>query len=497
MRLPILYGRDIERDFSKEFKYITERIGATGKTWDGCVDSSTADVSENEIMEMDIAKESISYEASDRIIHSMGKSSPEILAAKHGMIDNIVSAVVYPERGNIDRIIDALRLHGMKILPYGGGSSVNGSLKVYDGHHTVSMDMRKFNEVVMGSHFAIVGSGVRGSELEAQLWRSGYTCGNFPESFQYSTVGGWVATGAVGQESNQYGGMENLVLGITLRNSRGWVRDQSVPRQSAGASAKNISLGTAGRPGIITDVIMKTFRLPTRRYYASYFFPTFRDGLRALSKLRRFPTIARLSDETETEFGLDSSEGNLPVQLFRHYLDMRRVGKGAMLIVINNNFQWKEHMENAVFGGSIPAKTWERDRYSRPGLANLLWKAGYVPDTLETSAHWEDLFDLYSDAVKIFRETSQELNFRGEIMAHISHLYESGACIYFTFIISQEYDREVETLKIVRDRLIRTFLRHNGAVTHHHGIGALFKDYVDSGHSQLFSSVSDELIQGI
>ena len=499
MSISVLYGRDINKDFTMEFNFATRKIGKPGTAWDGnlSVPSDSAQKYSWQIPEHVVAATGMSTVLDDRLIHSMGKSSPEILAAKHGIVGQVVCGVLYPDSGSLEASVRTLLENDLKTIPYGGGSSVNGSLIPYVGHETVSIDMKNFSSIHIGKNFVRAGSGVTGSDLEAALWKAGYTCGNFPESFRYSTVGGWVATGAVGQESNQYGGIRDIALSVSLLTSSGRIEDINVPSQSAGITALDISLGSAGSTGIITDVTLKTFRIPRRRYYHSYFFRSFEDGLKALQESERPPTVARLSDETETEFAIRSNAAGVVQKLFRAYLDVRGMGNGAILIVVNNEAPWKMGTSGSVYSGGIPAKMWERDRYLRPGLANLLWKAGYIPDTLETAANWEYLPDLYRDVRESFSEMKKQYDFNGIIMAHISHLYRSGACIYFTFVLSTVFKREIETLDAVRDGIIKAFLRNHGAITHHHGMGALFRPYLDGSHMSLMKRIRDPMYGGV
>ncbi|MEM0157339.1 MAG: FAD-binding oxidoreductase [Thermoplasmataceae archaeon] len=499
MSISVLYGRDISKDFSAEFNFAARKIGGPGTAWDGTLTLHPGIKLQDSarISGQVVATAGISTDLEDRVIHSMGKSSPEILAAKHGSPGQLVGGVIYPDRGSLEHSIRAILENGLKVIPYGGGSSVNGSLKPDSVHETISVDMKNFSSISIGKNFVRAGSGVTGSDLEAALWKAGYTCGNFPESFRYSTVGGWVATGAVGQESNQYGGIRDIALSISLLTSSGQIEDINVPSQSSGTTALDISLGSAGSTGIITDVTLKTFRIPRRRYYHSYLFKTFEDGLSALQQIEKVPTVARLSDETETEFAIRSSNAGGIQKLFRSYLDIRGVGNGAILIVVNNEDPWRMGIPGSVYAGGIPARLWERDRYLRPGLANVLWKAGYIPDTLETAANWEYLPDLYRDVRESFYQMKEQYGFNGVIMAHVSHLYRSGACIYFTFVISTEFNREIEILSAVRDGIIRAFLRHHGAITHHHGMGSLFRQYLDSEHVSLMNKVRDPMYGGV
>lgn len=497
MRIPVLYGSDIRKDFSSEVRYVAERLGVTlSESWDGKGELDFPETSKEireELLSF-IPEANLSFDTGERFLHSVGKSSPEILMVKHGSVTRIVDAVVYPEYGNLERILSGLLEHGYGATIFGGGTSVSGSLMPGSGKKNVAISTSRFKKARVWANYAVLGAGMRGPEAEETLNAHGYTLGNFPESFIFSTVGGWLATKAVGQESNQYGGIENMVIGARMTTSTGEIHDGIVPRESVGMDTKDIALGSDGRYGVITDVAVRTSLLPRDRYYDSRIYRTFRDGIAALSRTIRYPTVARLSDEVETEFALKGAGNSTAMNVFRKYIGMRGYGNGALLVVVNNDSPGEVVTTGSMGTGKEPARTWIRGRYSRPGIANVLWKNGLVPDTLETSATWDRIYGLYTNVKKNFHALRDELSFRGEIMAHISHLYREGACIYFTYIFS--HDDEQGTLGRIRDTIIRSFIESGGAVTHHHGYGRFFSPYMDPRLLELQNRIADPLFGG-
>lgn len=496
MKVPVLYGSETGQDFSHQVKYITDKLGILPETvWDGNAVfdfPSTGDSIREELLQF-IPQENISFEPDDRFLHSLGKSSPEILMAKHSAISRIVDAVIYPDYENISEILKKLLERKFHAIIFGGGTSVSGSLLVKEKEKIVSIDTGKFRKVEFGQGTATMGSGFTGAQAEAVVNRYGYTLGNFPESFIHSTIGGWVATKATGQESNQYGGIEKLTLGVTIVTSSGEISDSQLPRRSTGLEVKDVALGSDGRYGLITDVTMKLFPIPGRRYFSSRIFHTFQDGILALSRSKQFPSVARLSDELETEFAINGSGDSSAIRFYRGYLKARGFGNGALLVIVNNDTVRNPVLSGSMSGGSTPAKKWIEGRYTRPGIANRLWKLGMVPDTLETSTTWDNMYNLYSRTREKFYALKDELGFAGEIMAHLSHMYPTGACIYFTFIFKS--DSETDTLERIRDGLVRAFTENGGAVTHHHGTGAFFRKYVDRDTLLLQEKLDDPLFR--
>ncbi len=497
MRVPVLYGQDDGKGFQNEIRYISGRFQWDLKQdWDGQAEIDFPDTPEEIRKELlgFLTPEEIDFSLEARFLHSLGKSSPEILMAKHGKLSRIVDAVIYPKEEKVQTLLSDLLKHDYRAIIYGGGTSVSGSLLPFGKGKIVSIDTKNLRKFDARENFAIVGSGLRGVEAERAVNKLGLTFGNFPESFLHSTVGGWVSTKATGQESNYYGGIENMLLGVKMETSQGTLHDDLVPRESAGLQPKDMALGGDGKNGLITEVALKTFPGPVNRYFQSRIYNSFYDGIMALSRMRVFPAVARLSDEMETEFALMGAGDSASIRFFRKYISLRGYSKGALLIIMNNNHVVLPEHKYSMSAGSRPAKSWYKGRYARPGLANVLWKSGLVPDTLETSATWGNIWKLYTETRKAFYDFKNGQGFQGEIMAHISHLYRQGACIYFTFILKG--DDELELLQETRDRLIRTFMANGGSVTHHHGKGKFFSQYMDPLLLRQQASYEDPLLGG-
>lgn len=496
MKVSVLYGSGQGEGYSAEVKYVGAKLGLEMReVWDGTSTRDYPDPPETTREELlsFVQTSDITFDPTVRFLHSIGKSAPEIVMAKHGKIEKIVDAVIFPQRENAAKILSKLLKLGYSARIFGGGTSVSGTLLVQGAGKIVSIDTSRFRGINIGDGYAIIGSGLNGKEAESELNRHGLTLGNFPESFEHSTVGGWVSTKAIGQESNQYGGMEQLTLGVKVITSEGEVEDRSITRESAGLGVKDIALGSDGRYGLISEVTLKTFHLPRKKYFSSRIYKSFKDGILELSKTRDFPTIARLSDELETELALKSAGDTPLVRSFKKYISLRGYSTGALLIAINNDFKKHVRIGNSMNTGGAPARSWEKGRFQRPAIGNMLWKRGLIPDTLETSAPWINLPQLYDEVRAKFYSARREIGFSGEIMAHLSHMYREGACIYFTFIIAHE--DELATLAVVREAMIRAFIANGGSVTHHHGYGRFFSEYLDQKVLALQNRLRDPLFQ--
>ena len=460
--------------------------------WDGRarIPELKMDANLESLLETVLKKDSFTLNPEERFIHSIGQSSLEICSIRDGIFPDIVDAVVTPEYKEILPLMKIAMENKMKMNIYGGGTSVTGG-HVFKRHGVVlSMDTKKLKEFRRGSGYVVLGAGFRGQEAENLLNTHGLTLGNFPESMQFSTIGGWIATRASGQESNQYGDIENILLSAKILRSDGEIVQSIFPRESAGLDAKDLALGSEGRRGLVTEAVLNTYRSPANRSFSSYFFRSFSDGIKALRNLKKVPSVLRLSDEMETAFSLDTSDDSMMKNMLKGYVSARGAGKGSLLIVMNNDASAVLNIPGAIYTGPAIGRKWYRERYMRPYLGNELWKRGIVPDTLETSVSWDNMDTLHSRVSEVFSEKISELGLKGILFSHISHVYNSGSSIYFTFMLNR---CRTENLLELREAMVRTFLQCGGSISHHHGLGSYLSGYVEDPLKTIERSMHDPL----
>ena len=496
-RVFVLYGEPVSYDTESSSVSSLERmVGGRikGDAWDGYIDFSEPEDPDTAKMvnSGNTGVGEISYDPGLRFSRSVGKSSMEIAMLSENRIPAIADAVLFPRENEVAGMMHSLRNLGIKASIYGGGTSVTGGLSPGSGQHFVSIDASHLKSFSMHGRIAVVGGGMTGFDAESEAEKLGLTLGFFPESFMHSTVGGWVSSMASGQESNRYGDIEDIVLGVELVRSDGTITDPVTPRSSTGITARSIALGSEGRNGIISKVYMKTSSKPARRKYASFIFRSFRDAIDSLSRLESFPDVLRVSDSLETELALSEAGNGLLKRVLERYLNLRGFSKGCIAVVIDSGDSYRQIDDRAARIVSAPAKIWERTRYERPLIANLLWKSGLVVDTLETSVSWDKAYDLYEGVNREFREILSSEGIRGIIMSHMSHQYREGCCLYFTFMLNTA--KRTEHLKLARDRIISSFLKNGGSISHHHGIGTQLSGYVDSTHRNLMNILADPVL---
>jgi len=437
-----------------------------------------------------LKKTNFTLNPEERFVHSFGQSSLEICRIRDGILPDIVDAVVFPEYSEIKPLLKLALENRFQVTIYGGGTSVTGGHVFKRRGTVISLDTKNLKEFRRGSGYVILGAGFKGQEAENLLNTHGLTLGNFPESMQFSTIGGWIATMASGQESNQYGDIENILLSARVSRSDGEVLQPIVPRESSILDAKSLALGSEGRRGIITEAVLNTYRSPANRSFSSYFFRTFSQGINAIRKIRNIPSVIRLSDEPETMFSMDTADENTMKKVLRGYISVRGAQKGSMLIVMNNDASALLNIPGAIYTGPQIGRKWFRERYVRPYLGNELWKMGVVVDTLETSVSWDNIETLHSRVSREFAEKTSEMGLKGIILSHISHVYNSGSSIYFTFMMRK---CSPEKLQDLRHTLIRTFIQCGGSLTHHHGTGSYLSEYIENPVKNIEKGMQDPL----
>lgn len=358
---------------------------------------------------------------------------------------------------------------GYGVIARGGGSGVCGA--VVPGEGTVVLDMTKMDQIDIDPSSMVVrtGAGTYGPALEDALNAKGLTLGHVPQSFHLSTVGGWVATKATGQLSTRYGGIEDRLLGMTAVLADGdVVSNRPVPRSSAGPDWWRMFLGAEGTLGVVTEVVLSAFPVPPQSKWLEVKFGSFNAGLafaRELIVAGVRPAVARVYDTPDASVNFGALGVASPLGVFRfegieelvsaeHDVALR-LASDHEVVQIGAGDHWWEHRFKA-------ADTY-RQILSGEGAIGPLG----VADTMEVAAFWPDLPGLYEEVVAAMGDQVDVL------MAHASHLYMSGANIYFTFLIASakdEHDAEQRYHDAWRAGA-DAVERRGATVSHHHGIG--------------------------
>lgn len=409
----------------------------------------------------------------ERATHSLGKGYRDLVRMRRGEVPNPTDAVVYPQsEGQVAAVLDAARKRDIAVIPFGGGTSVVGGVEPEGEGPVVTLDLGRMNRVLRVdrvAHTALVEAGVLGPSLEAQLNAEGFTLGHFPQSFEFSSLGGWIATRSAGHNSTLYGKIEDRVQSARLLFPGGELTTPQVPAAAAGPDLAQLVTGSEGILGVITQATMRLSPVPAQSDYRGYLFPSFEAGIEAAREIMQSelrPAILRLSDEAETEVNIAMQGGPEGVRA-----GLLIVGFAGEEDRVSTDWQRAEPILARQEGrslGSGPGEAWERSRYELPYLRDTLLDHAILVDTLETATTWGRYLSLYRSVQEAL---AQALGDRGLVMAHLSHSYPDGASVYYTFLAPQTEGRELEQWEAAKSAATQAIVDGGGALSHHHGIG--------------------------
>ena len=424
-----------------------------------------------------------------RVAHAAGRSYPDLVRLRSGRVTG-PDAVVYPANHEETlAVVQACSEAGVAVVPFGGGTSVVGGVEPASGafDSVVAVDLARaaglmgLDEV---SLIARVGAGTTGPALEAALAGYGLTLGHLPQSWEFVTIGGSVATRSAGQASTGYGRIDKLALGLRLAAPAGEVSVKVQPGTAGPLPAlRELIVGSEGTLGVITEVSLAVRPLPDVRQYEGWSFKSFAAGVNAFRELEQAHAagdVSRLSDEAETRLSLASAgQAGAMTKLSQRYLKLRGHAGGCVAILgfegeadealdRANRARMLLRSAGGVRLGARPGAAWLHQRFRAPYLRDELMDRGVLVETLETATTWTNLQSLYYAVAKALRTSLGE---RSLVMCHVSHLYPAGASLYFTFMAAQERGREIEQWQAAKTAACDAIIAAGGTITHHHAIG--------------------------
>ncbi|MFQ5864634.1 MAG: glycerol-3-phosphate dehydrogenase [bacterium] len=472
-----------------------------------------------------VGEKNVTTQAYERAVHSLGKSYRDLIRIRQGNVPNPTDVVVYPKtESQIEAILKWARKQDCIVIPFGGGTSVVGGIEPpADVRPVVTLDLRRLNKLLQidaESRLATVQCGVLGPELETQLNAAGYTLGHFPQSFEFSTLGGWIATRSAGQYSTKYGKIEDMVCSLTVMTPTGVIRTPLVPAASAGSDLVQMLIGSEGSYGIITQATVKLHPLPGYREFPSFLFHCFEEGMWAVQHLLRIgvrPAVLRLSDEDETE--MSALLGGLTFGLKKHlgkwWIEKKgfSFSRSALLILgfeaaneksartllkTELHIAKKAMKQNGgLYIGQRAGKSWYKSRFELPYLRDLLLDHAVMVDTLETATTWQNLMTLHDAVNHSIHQAIEDEHEKALVLTHLSHAYAEGASLYYTFLARQKPRQELSQWQHVKDKVTNTIVENGGALSHHHSIGAMHKpwmqQYIGDLAAKMLSSLKTTL----
>ena len=433
-----------------------------------------------------------------RLHHAYGKSYPNLLNARCGNFPRLPDMIVKPRfHDEVALVVRLAHDHDVCLIPFGGGTNIVGAVDplVAEERMIVCVDLRDMNRLLEIDYFSMTATlqtGATGPELEAALAAHGVSLGHNPDSFEYSTLGGWLATRSAGMQSDAYGKIEDMVLGMKLVTPVGTITTRDCPATAAGPDLNRIIAGSEGVLGIITEATMRVHPIPVCKDYRGLLFKTFEEGVAGIHECVRQgvgAAMIRLQDSNETEFIFKMKQPangwQTRVQALIGYVLKRRGYVRPCLMVIGFEGSRKDvarsrtatirimKKHGALALGKTVGQSWSREKYNVPYLRDFVMDRGVLCDVAETATSWSNVVALHRktiDAVEdMFREEQGSF---GMIGCHISHTYESGASLYFTYGAEQERGQELQQYRRYKQRITDLFVENSGTLTHHHGVGS-------------------------
>jgi alkyldihydroxyacetonephosphate synthase len=482
--------------------YLTGRLGPLDPQPDAAKETLLAEVPASRLPAHPLVDES----AETRLTHARGHSMPDWIALRTGRVPVFPDGVACPTNEEEVRTLLAYAPQaGATLIPYGGGTSVVGHINPIQGDApvlTLSLErMTRLLDLDETSRIATFDAGVAGPDLEEQLQAHGYTLGHFPQSFEYSTLGGWIATRSSGQQSYHYGRIEQLFAGGHVETPRGSLDLPHFPASGAGPDLREFVLGSEGRLGIITQAKVRVRRVPEAESFYGIFFPSWEQGVEAVRTIvqNELPvSMLRLSNPLETETTLILS-GKSWVGLADRGLRVIGYGEGRCLLIFcvtgplsllrrtRSEVSAVSRRHGGLFVGTIVGHTWQKNRFLSPYLRNTLWERGVAIDTAETALPWSKVMGasraIPGSIVKVMESHNEQVL----AFAHLSHVYRDGASVYTTFLFRRTADPDelLARWQDIQHAACLTIQQNGGTITHQHGVGMDHAPYLESEKGQL------------
>jgi alkyldihydroxyacetonephosphate synthase len=445
-----------------------------------------------------VGKENIEMDDFSRVKYASGKTTEEMLELRQGIVHEVADVVVHPrDKDDVRKLVEYCDKEGIPITVFAAGSSVNFGCRPAKGGVSLvlSTHMNKLLDVNECNQTARVQPGMFGPAYEDALNRAPemfktkhrYTCGHFPQSFEYSTVGGWIVTLGSGQASTYYGDAYDIVFSQEYVTPEGTFKTLDYPATATGPKINDIMKGSEGAFGILVEVTMKIFRyMPENRERFSFMYPTWEAAVNASREIMQSefgkPAIYRISDPEETDRGLKlygmpniagkflELKGFKPMQ---RCLSLGNVeGDKDYTKLVARKIKAVARKHGAISLTGYAARKWEKTRYTEPYMREDLGDYGILIDTLEAAVTWDNLHRLH-EGVRAYVKSRPDTM----CMTHASHFYPQGTNLYFIFIARMN---DPEDFRQFQRGIIDNIQKFGGSLSHHHGVGRMIGPWMET-----------------
>ncbi len=452
-----------------------------------------------------LADDQVSDDAEQRLRHGHGHTQEEMYAIKYGSLPRVPDLVVWPTTDEeVEALVQLALKHDVVLVPYGGGTNVTDALRCppEEKRFICSVDMRRMNRVLWidpTNRMACIQAGAVGRHIQEQLAVYGFTMGHEPDSVEFSTLGGWVATHASGMKKNKYGNIEDIVLDVTAVTATGTLRRTHIaPRESIGTDPKRMMLGSEGNYGIITSAVVKLFPLPECQEHGSVLFKTFEDGVAFMFDLTRNgtpPASIRLVDNVQFQFGMALKPASAGWKAQKSKLEKLVVTKlkgfdpdkmVACTIVFEGTHdevalqQQQLYRIAAQHGGmKAGAENGKKGYELTFGIAyirDFVMNFHVIAESFETSVPWSQTITLCDRVKKRVFDEHQARGLPGKpfVTCRVTQVYPTGVAVYFYFAFSYKgVDNPTEVYLELEHIAREEIIAAGGSISHHHGVGKI------------------------
>ncbi len=443
----------------------------------------------------------------DRASHSYGKSYRDVWRGLQGIYDNPPDYVAYPStEEQILSLMEFAAEHNVSLIPFGGGSSVVGGVEpTTDERYSaaISVDMKHFNkilEVNVESRSARIQAGIFGPALDRGLKEYGLTMRHFPQSFEFSTLGGWIATRSGGHYATLFTHIDEFVQSIRMVTPQGIMQSRRLPGSGAGPSEERLMTGSEGIFGIITEAWVRLQHIPTYKMAQTISFNEWSNAVKACRSLAQSglnPTNARLIDRVEAlSNGLGDGQHDVIILGFEsHNHEVQPLMQEGLDICTRHGGKYV--LKENTGKRDQAADRWKKSFLQAPYLRDEFVRLGCIMETFETAVTWDQFESFHSGIITAANEAIQRICGGGMITCRFTHLYPDGPAPYYTIMAKGQTGREIEQWNEIKQIVSDKIIELGGTITHHHAVGKDHQPYYKKQRSDVFaaalSAVKDRL----
>ena len=456
-----------------------------------------------------------------RLRHARGQSFPDWIAMHGGDFEVFPDGVAFPEStADVEILLTLASEHDLIVIPFGGGTSVVGHINPQKGSRPVlTIAMSKMDQLLdldTESQIATFGAGTQGPAVEAQLDAQGYRLGHYPQSWELSTLGGWIAARSSGQQSLGYGRIEQMFAGGTLVTPQGVLNIADIPASSAGPDLREMMMGTEGRAGIFTEVKMRVQPQPEEELFKVAFLPNWEAGKevlrQAVQKNVRL-SMLRLSNAVETDAHLHLGTSPSQFLAISTYLKARGLSSDKVMLTYGvsgdkaqNKLALTQFNKLLKQHGSVTGKitdimgsVWAHGRFKFPYLRGTLWDKGIMVDTFETATNWNNIDEQMQQMQEAVRTSLTDEGEEVMAFTHISHVYKQGASLYTTYFFRAAKDHATTLKRWQKIKQAASLSLANGTATisHQHGVGRDHAPYLAAEKGKLGIQVTHDMLKSL